>query len=48
MGGKLARMKGKELREALMQQGVYEHDLAHETWPLRDVLKALPRQIKFR
>ena len=46
-GGKMACRKQRELRETLMQkpvqERVYEHNLTHEQWPWRDVLRALPR-----
>ena len=45
-GGKMAWQKQKELRATLMQEGVYEHNLTHEPWPWRDVLRALPRPMQ--
>jgi hypothetical protein len=49
-GGKMACRKQRELRETLMQKSVqervYEHNLTHDQWPWRDVLRALPREMR--
>ena len=45
-GGMLAWGKQQELRANALQQGVYEYDLTHSPWPWRDVLRALPQQMR--
>ena len=46
VGGKFACAKQRELREQAMEQRVYEYDLTHSSWPWKDVLRALPEEMR--
>jgi len=46
-GGKFACERQRELRAELLQSGTYEHDLTHEAWPWRDVIRSLPQHLRW-
>ena len=45
-GGKEANRKQRSLREQLLPEGIYEHDLTQDAWNWRQILKALPPHVQ--
>ena len=45
-GGKFACLRQRELRAELLLSGTYDHDLTHEVWPWRDVIRSLPEGLR--
>ena len=45
-GGKFAWARQRELRAELLRLGTYGHDLTHEAWPWRDVIRSLPEGLR--
>jgi hypothetical protein len=45
-GGRFACTRQRELRAELLQSGTFEHDLTHEDWPWRDVIRSLRQDLR--
>ena len=45
-GGNYACLRQRELRAELLHTSTYEHDLTHEDWPWRDVIRSLPQDLR--
>ena len=45
-GGRFACLRQRELRAELLRLGTYGHDLTHEAWPWRDVIRSLPEGLR--
>ncbi len=46
IGGRQACQKQRELRQLLLDQDAYDHDLTNDSWPWQSIIRAQPLQVQ--